>query len=36
MTEIWNQLLSEKELYGFESSNKFLHITDIEIFKKLS
>ena len=36
MTEIWNQLLIEKELYGFESSNKFLHITDIEIFKKLS
>ena len=36
MTEIWNQLLIEKELYGFESFNKFLHITDIEIFKKLS
>ena len=36
MTEIWNQLLSKKDLYGFESSNKFLHITDIEIFKKLS
>ena len=36
MSEIWNKLLSENELYGFESSNDFLHITDIEIFKKLS
>ena len=36
MNEIWNQLLSNKELYGFESLNNFLHITDIEIFKKLS
>ena len=36
MNEIWNQLLSNKELYGFESLNDFLHITDIEIFKKLS
>ena len=36
MNEIWNQLLSNKELYGFESFNNFLHITDIEIFKKLS
>ena len=36
MSDIWNELLSENELYGFESSNDFLHITDIEIFKKLS
>tara|TARA_B000000460_G_scaffold243899_1_gene213353 strand:- start:239 stop:922 length:684 start_codon:yes stop_codon:yes gene_type:complete len=36
MSEIWNKLLSENELYGFESSNDFLHITDVEIFKKLN
>ena len=36
MNEIWNQLLIKKELHGFESLNNFLHITDIEIFKKLS
>ena len=36
ITEIWDRLLSENELYGFESSNEFLHITDIEIFKKLN
>ena len=36
MSDIWNELLSENELYGFESSNDFLHITDVEIFNKLS
>ena len=34
--EIWNQLINENKLYGFESLNDFIHITDIEIFKKLS
>jgi len=36
ITEIWDRLLSENQLYGFESSNEFFHITDIEIFKKLN
>ena len=26
----------KKELKGFESLNNFLHITDIEIYKKLN
>ena len=34
--EIWNQLTNENKLYGFESLNDFIHITDIEIFNKLS
>ena len=34
--EIWNKLVNENELYGFESSNDFVHVTDIEIFNKLS
>ena len=34
--EIWNQLIDENKLYGFESLNDFIHITDIEIFNKLS
>ena len=34
--EIWNQLINENKLYGFESLNDFIHITDLEIFKKLS
>jgi len=36
IVEIWNQLINENKLYGFESLNDFIHITDIEIFKKLS
>ena len=36
MNEVWNQLLTNKKLYGFESLNNFLHVTDIEIFKKIS
>ncbi len=34
--EIWNKLVNENKLYGFESLNDFVHVTDIEIFKKLS
>ena len=33
--EIWNNLISEKKLFGFESKNKFLHITNIEIYNSL-
>ena len=34
--EIWNQLVDKNKLYGFESLNDFIHVTDIEIFNKLS
>ena len=34
--EIWNQLIEENKLYGFESLNDFIHVTDLEIFNKLS
>ena len=36
IVEIWRQLINENKLYGFESLNDFIHITDLEIFKKLS
>ena len=36
VVEIWKQLINENKLYGFESLNDFIHITDMEIFKKLS
>ena len=36
MSEIWNNLLDKKDLYGYESLNEFIHLTDIEIFKKLN
>ena len=35
ISEIWNKLLKKIELNGFESLNKFYHLTDLKIFKKL-
>ncbi len=32
---IWNKLLKKNQLNGFESSNKFYHLTNLETFKKL-
>ena len=33
--EIWNELTDKNILFGFESKNKFYHITDLEIYNKL-
>ena len=33
--EIWNDLLNQKKLYGYESQKDFYHLTDLDIFKKL-
>ena len=35
ISEIWNILLKEKKLNGFESFNEFYHLTNLEIFNKL-
>ena len=35
ITNVWNNLIKKKELFGFESNNNFYHLTDLEIFKKL-
>ena len=35
ISEIWNELLNKNELNGFESVNKFYHLTNLETFKKL-
>ena len=35
VTKIWNKLLAKHQLNGFESTNKFYHLTNLEIFKKL-
>ncbi len=32
---IWNKLIDRKELYGFESKQKFYHLTNLNIFNKL-
>jgi len=35
ITEVWNNLIEKKELYGFESDSDFYHLTDFKTFKKL-
>ena len=35
ISRIWNKLLQNDELNGFESLNKFYHLTNLETFKKL-
>ena len=32
---IWKELVSKNKLYGYESLEKFYHLTDLEIYKKL-
>ena len=33
--QIWNDLIKGNKLFGYESKNKFYHITDLEIYNKL-
>ena len=35
ITNIWNELIKKKKLFGFESNINFLHLTDLNTFKKL-
>ena len=35
ISEIWNELLKQNQLNGFESLNKFYHLTNLKTFKKL-
>ena len=35
ISEIWNELLRKNKFNGFESLNKFYHLTNLETFKKL-
>ena len=34
--EVWDKEINNKQLYGIESVNEFLHVTDLDIYKKLS
>ena len=33
--KIWNNLLDQKKLYGYESQKDFYHLTDLDVFKIL-
>ena len=35
ITNVWNNLIEKKSLYGYESNNDFYHLTDLKTFKKL-
>ena len=35
ISKIWNILLENKKLYGYESLSKFYHLTNLKTFKKL-
>ena len=35
INEIWNELVSKNNLFGFESKNRFVHVTNIDIYNKL-
>ena len=35
ITKIWADLIKEKNMNGFESTLKFYHVTNLDIFKKL-
>ena len=33
--EIWNELIKKNNLFGFESNNKFFHVSNLEVYNKL-
>ena len=35
ITKIWDKAIKNKMLYGFESKEPFIHLTDLEIYNKL-
>ena len=35
ISEIWNKKLNQKDLYGENSKEEFIHLTDLEIYNKL-
>ena len=36
ISEVWNQLVGKNQLYGYESLEKFYHLTNLEVYKELS
>ena len=35
ISEVWNQLVSKSELYGYESVESFYHLTNLEVYEEL-
>jgi len=35
ISEIWNELVNKNDLYGYESSEDFYHLTNLEVYEEL-
>ena len=35
ISEIWNELIAKNKLYGYESSEKFYHLTNLKVYEEL-
>ena len=35
ISEVWNELISKNKLYGYESSEKFYHLTNLKVYEDL-
>ena len=35
ISKVWNELISKNKLYGYESSENFYHLTNLEVYKEL-
>ena len=35
INKIWDKLIAKDNLFGLESKNDFLHVSSLEIYKKL-
>ena len=35
INKIWDKLITQKQLYGIESNNDFLHISKLEIYENI-
>ena len=35
ISRIWNELINKNELYGYESLERFYHLTNLEVYKEL-
>jgi len=35
ISKIWNKLINKNELYGYESLEKFYHVTNLKIYEEL-
>ena len=35
ISEIWNELVSKNELYGYESLENFYHLTNLKVYEEL-